>query len=49
MTGRVVGFEGTSMLEDDGCIGPFYLIGDIDHRHFVDPLVYAESELAALR
>jgi hypothetical protein len=52
LTGRIVGFEGTSMLEDDGHVGPFYLVDDIDginHHHRVGQLVCAQSELAALR
>ncbi len=49
MTGRIVGFEGTSKLEDVGHIGPFYVVDDIDHRHPVGRLVCAESELAPLQ
>lgn len=49
MTGRIIRFEGTSKLEDDGAAGPFYLIELIDavnHPHAEGrQLVFAEAEI----
>jgi hypothetical protein len=46
LLGRIVGFEGTSKLEDDGHVGPFYVV-EVDHLHNNNGrLVYAEAELS---
>jgi hypothetical protein len=45
MVGRIVGFAGTSKLEDDGHVGPFYVV-EVDHPHNGGVrLVCAEAEL----
>jgi hypothetical protein len=43
--GHIVGFEGTSMLEDLGLGGPFYVVDLGGHTHVVGKVVFGESEL----
>jgi hypothetical protein len=50
MTGRIIGFEGTSLLEADGYRGPFYTVEIADAtcaHHDGLHLVCDESELLA--